>query len=60
MAADEGCSQVVLYSVVDRVRVHALYEREGFRRIPDRDWRPDPDLLLLGFAAETSRPGHLQ
>jgi ribosomal protein S18 acetylase RimI-like enzyme len=52
MAAEQGCARVVLCSVADRVNVHALYEREGFQRIPDRDWRPEPDLLLLGFAAE--------
>ena len=52
MAADEGCARVVLCSVADRVKVHALYERQGFRRIPERDWRPEPNLLLLGFAAE--------
>jgi ribosomal protein S18 acetylase RimI-like enzyme len=52
MAAEQGCARVVLCSVADRVKVHALYAREGFQRIPDRDWRPEPDLLLLGFAAE--------
>jgi ribosomal protein S18 acetylase RimI-like enzyme len=52
MAAEEGCARVVLCSVADRAKVHALYEREGFRRIPERDWRPEPDLLLLGFATD--------
>ena len=54
LAAAQGCARVVLCSVSDRVKVHALYEREGFRRLPDRDWEPVPRLVLLAFGAEVS------
>lgn len=29
---------------------HALYAQLGFVRVPDRDWRPRPDLPLLAFS----------
>jgi hypothetical protein len=31
---------------------HRLYQRLGFERDPDRDWRPDPQILLLGFVLD--------
>jgi ribosomal protein S18 acetylase RimI-like enzyme len=29
-----------------------LYERLGFRRDPDHDWSPAPDILLLGYVLD--------
>jgi hypothetical protein len=33
---------------------HRLYQRLGFQRQPDRDWRPVPgvDVTALGFSLE--------
>jgi len=28
---------------------HRLYERAGFRRVPERDWVPTPEVPLLAF-----------
>ncbi len=28
---------------------HRLYERAGFRRVPERDWTPVPEVPLLAF-----------
>jgi ribosomal protein S18 acetylase RimI-like enzyme len=28
---------------------HRLYERSGFRRVPERDWTPTPEVPLLAF-----------
>jgi hypothetical protein len=29
---------------------HRLYERLGFTRLPDRDWEPVPQVLLLAYS----------
>jgi GNAT superfamily N-acetyltransferase len=31
---------------------HRLYERAGFRRTPDRDWKPAPEVHLMAYALE--------
>jgi ribosomal protein S18 acetylase RimI-like enzyme len=31
---------------------HRLYERLGFTRLPERDWRPEPDIELLVYSRE--------
>jgi ribosomal protein S18 acetylase RimI-like enzyme len=52
LAAEEGLRRVVLCSVDKRTNVHRIYERLGFRRIPERDWAPIENLTLIAFAAE--------
>jgi ribosomal protein S18 acetylase RimI-like enzyme len=44
-----GCSSVVLSSLTTMRSAHRLYERRGFRRLPERDWTPVPGVDLLGF-----------
>jgi ribosomal protein S18 acetylase RimI-like enzyme len=36
---------------------HHLYVSMGFRRIPERDWEPEPHLPLLAFALELGEGG---
>ncbi|WP_199430431.1 GNAT family N-acetyltransferase [Qaidamihabitans albus] len=42
--------RVVLCSLESMKTAHRLYERLGFRRLPERDWSPAPDVLLLAYA----------
>jgi ribosomal protein S18 acetylase RimI-like enzyme len=49
-ARSAGLTEVLLCSLVDMAPAHRLYESIGFVRRPDLDWRPEPDVLLLGFA----------
>ena len=44
-----GCGSVVLSSLTVMRAAHRLYERLGFRRLPDRDWSPVPGVDLIGF-----------
>ncbi|MEU4671163.1 GNAT family N-acetyltransferase [Amycolatopsis sp. NPDC023774] len=44
-----GLGKVVLSSL-DRMRTaHRLYERIGFRRLPERDWNPFPNITLIAY-----------
>jgi GNAT superfamily N-acetyltransferase len=44
-----GRQAVFLHSTPAMVAAHRLYRRNGFVRVPDRDWRPQPDLILMAF-----------
>jgi len=44
-----GRSGLFLHSTPWMTSAHRLYERAGFRRIPDRDWLPVPEVPLLAF-----------
>ena len=45
-----GKEAVVCSSQRDMRAAHAIYERLGFRRVPERDWSPVPGVDLLAFA----------
>ena len=45
--AVEGCVSVVLSTQRTMRAAHRIYERLGFTRTPERDWKPLPDLLDL-------------
>lgn len=44
-----GCTALVLCTLPVQVQAHALYERLGFRRAPELDWSPAPEVDLMGF-----------
>jgi len=44
-----GYDAVVLSSLPEQHAAHRLYERFGFRRLPDRDWSPAEHVDLLAF-----------
>lgn len=44
-----GARGVALSSLVEMHAAHRLYERYGFERRPERDWRPLPHVPLLAF-----------
>jgi ribosomal protein S18 acetylase RimI-like enzyme len=48
-ARGRGRSGLFLHSTPWMTSAHRLYERAGFRRVPDRDWTPVPDVPLLAF-----------
>ena len=48
-AASLGVRHLVLLTQPDMKAAHYLYERAGFRRLPDRDWSPEPGHTLLAY-----------
>jgi ribosomal protein S18 acetylase RimI-like enzyme len=58
-----GARRVVLSTLPEMRAAHRLYERAGFRRLPDRDWSPRPGVQLLAYSLELDQlaadePGH--
>lgn len=51
-ARELGLPRVVISVADDNARALRLYRRLGFERLPDRDWRPVPDVQLLGFGVD--------
>jgi ribosomal protein S18 acetylase RimI-like enzyme len=47
---------VFLHSTPVMRAAHALYERNGFVRSPERDWLPEPNLLLIAFRLDLGLP----
>ncbi|WP_116051316.1 GNAT family N-acetyltransferase [Amycolatopsis palatopharyngis] len=47
-----GVHRIVLCSLDVMYTAHRLYERLGFRRLPERDWKPAPDVRLLTFGLD--------
>lgn len=58
VARAEHCSVVRLSTQASMTAAHAVYERLGFRRTPERDWWPEPDLELLTYALDLAVCGH--
>lgn len=48
----DGASAVALSSLRSMTAAHRLYERLGFTRLPERDWRPRPDVDLIAYRRE--------
>jgi ribosomal protein S18 acetylase RimI-like enzyme len=48
-AVRDGVRHLVLMTQPDMKPAHRLYEEAGFVRLPDRDWSPEPGLLLLAY-----------
>ena len=53
-ARELGARRLVMSSSEHMTTAHRLYQRLGFQRRPDRDWRPVPgvDVTALGFSLE--------
>jgi ribosomal protein S18 acetylase RimI-like enzyme len=49
-----GAPRLVLSTGHEMLAAHRLYERLGFARMPERDWRPRPEMehLLRAYALE--------
>jgi ribosomal protein S18 acetylase RimI-like enzyme len=50
-SAARGKAAVVCSSLAQMRAAHRVYGRLGFRRAPERDWSPFPDVELLAFVA---------
>ena len=48
-ATGTAVQHLVLSTQTDMRAAHRLYERAGFRRLPDRDWSPAPGVTLLAY-----------
>jgi ribosomal protein S18 acetylase RimI-like enzyme len=60
-AFSQGVRHLVLCTQPEMLMAQRLYEAEGFRRIPDRDWCPAPGFTLLAYgllADESLADGH--
>lgn len=51
-AKELGALRVVLCSQAAMRTAHRLYERLGFRRLPQRDWEPAAGIKLLAYAIQ--------
>jgi ribosomal protein S18 acetylase RimI-like enzyme len=49
-SARQGTQTVLLSTQPDMHAAHYLYEQAGFRRLPERDWSPEPGTELLVYA----------
>ena len=47
-----GSTAMRLSTQHDMVAAHHLYDRFGFRRTPDRDWSPAPEVALITYALD--------
>ena len=56
-AASEGRSAMALSVIRTNAAAQTLYERLGFSRVPERDWRPSPGVDLLVWTSPVRRPG---
>lgn len=54
-ARRDGKDRLFLHSGEWMQAAHRLYTSVGFRRVPERDWVPEPDIPLLAFALDLGR-----
>jgi GNAT superfamily N-acetyltransferase len=52
-----GKARVLLHTTAAMTVAHRLYQRAGFRRIPERDWTLEDGLLLLAYVADLGPVG---
>jgi ribosomal protein S18 acetylase RimI-like enzyme len=55
-AAEQGTRHLVLCTRLDMRTAHRLYERAEFRRLPERDWSPQPGLTLIAYGLRLDQP----
>jgi ribosomal protein S18 acetylase RimI-like enzyme len=48
-AAERGTRHLVLLTEPEMAAAQRLYRKAGFERLPDRDWRPVPEVELLAY-----------
>ena len=49
VTADNAFDAIFLHSTPSMTAAHRLYQRNGFVRVPERDWYPLPTLTLIAF-----------
>jgi ribosomal protein S18 acetylase RimI-like enzyme len=55
-AAEQGIRHLVLCTQQEMRTAHRLYERTGFRRLPERDWSPQPGVTLIAYGLRLDQP----
>jgi ribosomal protein S18 acetylase RimI-like enzyme len=56
-ATQRGIQHLVLVTQPDMRAAHHLYQREGFTRLPERDWSPVPGAILLAYGLTLAASG---
>lgn len=51
-ARQRGCTALVLLTRPQMRAAHRIYTRLGFRRAPERDWAPRPELHLRAYVLD--------
>jgi GNAT superfamily N-acetyltransferase len=51
-AKGDGATRMVLSTLDEMTSAHRIYERLGYRRSPERDWFPQPDIPLWCFVKD--------
>jgi ribosomal protein S18 acetylase RimI-like enzyme len=51
-AREDGARAIVLSSLAEMTAAHRIYARQGFERVPERDWSPAPGVQLIAFRKE--------
>jgi len=51
-AREDGARAIVLSSLADMTAAHRIYRRQGFERVPERDWSPADGVHLIAFRKE--------
>jgi len=51
-AHEDGARAIVLSSLAEMTAAHRVYQRQGFARVPERDWSPAPGVELIAFRKE--------
>ncbi|MCW2767714.1 MAG: mshD 7 [Nocardioides sp.] len=46
---EQGAHAVVMSSLSEMTGAHRIYQRLGFERLSERDWRPMPEVNLITF-----------
>ena len=46
---EEGATAIVMSTLPQMSGAHRLYERLGFERTPERDWKPAPHVQLIAY-----------
>ncbi len=55
-AAEQGTRHLVLCTQQEMRTAHRLYERAGFQRLSERDWSPQPGVMLIAYGLRLDRP----
>lgn len=55
-AAGVGVDHLVLCTEPEMRAAHHLYEQAGFVRLPERDWKPVPEVTLLVYGLDLVAP----
>jgi ribosomal protein S18 acetylase RimI-like enzyme len=48
-ATEAGVRHLVLLTQPEMKAAHRLYDEAGFTRLPERDWSPEPGVMLLAY-----------